>query len=267
MSHYPLITLTTDFGLTDEYVASMKGVIYTILPEARIVDICHSIPPQDVASASFIFGRAYSYFPHGTVHIIVVDPGVGSARSILAIEAGGQFFIAPDNGTLSAVLERHKNVKLYTISNTKLYRENTTSTFHGRDIMAPVAARVAGGLSLSETGKRIQPEDCVKLDDYTPHVQSDSIHGKVIHIDNFGNICTNITSSLIKNLGSNQTILIKIGDVHIHGLASSYAVAEPNQPLALYDSHNHLEIAINCGSAAENLHIARGDTVSVHITQ
>lgn len=263
MSHHPIITLTTDFGLTDEYVGTMKGVIYSKLPEARIVDICHAVPAQDIDSGSFIFGRAYSYFPHATVHIIVVDPGVGSTRAILGVEAGGQFFIAPDNGLLTPILQRHKNAKIYAISNTKLFLDNMHSTFHGRDIMAPVAASIAGGLSLAETGRRLEQKDCILFHDNAPEVQSDSIYGKVMHIDRFGNLCTNITSSVIKAFAPDQIVHINIGDIGIHGISSCYAVTKTNRPLALYDSHDHLEIAISCGSASETLQITRGDTVIV----
>ena len=266
MQSRPIITLTTDFGLKDEYVGVMKGVILTLLPETKIVDITHEVPAQDIRAAAFMFGRAYRYFPAGTVHLVVVDPGVGTDRRILAVHAGGQLFIAPDNGVLSPVLATcNKVMSIHSVTRRQLFFQPPGSTFHGRDIMAPVAARLAGGLDIATVGASVQLGDCVVLPPPRIEVGERRVVGEVIHADRFGNLCTSLTSTEIAPLSAQGQLRFRLGDTVIDGLCSSYSQGGDGRPLAIIDSHSHLEIAVNGGSAASLTGGRPGTIVTVEI--
>lgn len=267
------ITLTTDFGTNDEYVAVMKGVILSrlVAPTAvHLVDISHDLQAQDIHSASFVIGRAYRYFPAGTVNLVVVDPGVGSKRRIIAIESGQQFFIGPDNGVFTAVLRNAENAPdpahAYEVTNSRLFLPNISSTFHGRDIMAPVAASLASGLPISMVGKEIAVTSCTTLPQQPKKVGTDSISGAVTHIDRFGNLCTNLTADDLQPLIEKGSIEITIGNTTINGLSDSYSAAANGSLLAHFDSHFHLEIAVCEGSAANLLKSQVGDRVYITIS-
>jgi S-adenosylmethionine hydrolase len=264
-----IITLTTDFGLHDEYVGVMKGVILSLAPSVRIVDLTHSIGSQALPEAAYCIASAYSYFPKGTVHVVVVDPGVGSNRKILALCADGHLFIAPDNGVLSLLFNHHFEAA-YEITNRELFRQPVSATFHGRDIMAPVAARLVQGFSPAAVGPAMIPSDLSKLPLPTAtvdHAQK-TITGQVISIDKFGNLITNIhiDNELLRTVaGQYSQLLVSVCGLVIIGIQASYASVAPKSPLAVIGSRNTLEIAVNMGNAAEMLRAAPGDMVTVSL--
>ena len=259
----PIISLISDFGLADEYVGVIKGVILSGQPEATIVDICHTIPPQDVAAGAFILSRSYRYFPTGTIFIAIVDPGVGSNRHILAAEWAGKVFIGPDNGILSAVLRAaDPSLSLYRIT-TSLLPEPSSATFHGRDIMAPLAAMLAGGLAIDQVGTKTKVTDCCLLPLPPLEISASGLTGAIIHIDGFGNLCTSITKADAAGLGPAEELMVRIGSAVITGIRRCYADGEGLT--ALWDSHDHLEIAQPGGSAQKELQAKRGDSVTVSL--
>lgn len=266
----PAISLTTDFGLQDEYVSAMKGVILSRLQSpatTQLVDICHQVPAQDVRSAAFLFGRAYPYFPAGTIHIVVIDPGVGSKRRILAIQSRDQVFVGPDNGVFTSVFHNSEinaaPLHAYEITNRQLFLSRVSSTFHGRDIMAPVAAALASGAPIHAVGSKLDPASCTVLAQQPKTVGGEALSGEVIHIDLFGNICTNLTADDLQPLLARGTPVITIGGTTITGLSDSYSASHRGELLAHFDSHFHLEIAVRDGSAQRLLKVQRGDRVSI----
>src|SRR5216684_1357565 len=187
-----IITLVTDFGSQDYFVGAMKGAILSVNPAAQIVDITHETPPQDIEAAAFNLLATYKDFPAGTIHVAVVDPGVGSTRRPILIECGRQFFVGPDNGIFSWICEREESCRALHLTNEKFFRHPVSATFHGRDVFAPVAAALACGISLQELGDEV--DNLVRLNPLKPIVAGDGrINGRVIHIDRFGNCITNLT--------------------------------------------------------------------------
>ena len=278
----PIITLTTDFGLTDAYVAAMKGVILGINPEAKLVDICHTIKPQNVAQAAFVLSRAYPFFPEGTIHVVVVDPGVGTGRRAIILRTKSAVFVAPDNGVLSHVIQqfikgslerRAEGIRLISnlrqielepgleavaITRSQFWRSTVSPTFHGRDIFAPVAARLSLGFPPTDFGEMITSVSMLPLPQ--PYRAADgSVVGHIIHIDSFGNLVTDIKSSDLPQAG--QEINIEVGNQLISGLSRTYA--EGNGLLALIGSDGHLEIALTGGSASAFLDAEVGDEVKI----
>ncbi len=262
---YPLVTLITDFGLTDEYVGVVKGVMLCHNPALHIVDISHLIPPQDTSSASHLLTRSYSYFPPGSVHLVIVDPGVGSDRPLLAIHSDGYFFVGPDNGIFTPILNGTKPAAVHRITEADLFLPTVSATFHGRDIMAPVAAQLATGLPIGRVGPPVLPQDCLLSGPGPCAVIDDVLHGEITHVDRFGNLCTNISRRDLEGLSGEQKISLQIGDEDTEfldvPLASSYVGQEKNGMLALYDSHDFLEIAVNRGNAAQRLQASTGTKV------
>ncbi len=255
-----VITLLTDFG--DVYPASMKGVILSVDPDACIVDISHSVKPQDVRSGAFILMTCARYFPEETVHVAVVDPGVGTRRRALAIKAesityGVHYFIGPDNGLLIPAAKSIGPPAAYEITNSSLCRKDISGTFHGRDIFAPVGAHISRGLDISDVGRQIL--DFVTLDFGEGKKKDDSIEGSIIFIDSFGNIVTNI---------SRETVNLMPGDIlEIQGrripFRSSYGYCKEGEPLALIGSHGYLEIAVNRGNASAFFNKNVGEDITV----
>lgn len=274
----PIIALLTDFGIQDGYVASMKGVILSICPEACMVDITHMIPPQDVRSGAFVLGTVYRDFPEGTVHLAVVDPGVGTKRLALAIEAGGYFFVGPDNGLFSLVLAEESNRKARSLENPAYWHtvsggteygkagdNGISTTFHGRDIFAPVAAHLAKGIDPRDLGPESKPIISAWT---TPVLEGEELEGEVIHIDRFGNCITNIARGDIEAFApqSEWQRIIELngeGAAGRVGFAKTYGEVAPLSGLALIGSSNRLEVAVNQGDAAKALGIAPGSRVSV----
>lgn len=261
----PILTLITDFGLKDEYIGVIKGVILTFAPNARIVDITHLIPPQRVQTAAHLLARSCTYFPPGAVHLVIVDPGVGSARSILAIAADSQYFIGPDNGVFTPVFLRATSLTVHRITATNLFLKQVGATFHGRDIMAPIAARLAAGLAIDRVGPRIAVQDCVHTLPGTATRIDNMLRGEIVHVDNFGNLCTNISRQAVENFAENHAlgrkIVIRVNENLLLPLCHTYADQTQGKLLALYDSHDFLEIAVNQGNAAQKLDLAIGASI------
>ena len=262
-----IITLLTDFGTRDEYAGLMKAVILSINPSAAIIDITHQIDSQDIVQAAFTIYSSYPYFPEGTVHLVVVDPGVGSERSLLALETKKQFFIAPDNGVLTLLFTEGKITSLIRITNSRYFLSSVSPTFHGRDIIAPVGGHISGGIDIGKLGPELDVQAAVHLDHLHPRITEDGqIVGKIVVIDNFGNLITNIDSEVLGEMyptRQKRKIQILIGPHVITGLSRTYDNAQLKTPLALMGSRGCLEIAVNKGHAARILKAQKGDTVRV----
>ena len=259
-----IITLTTDFGTADHYVAAVKGVLLTLAPKATLVDVTHHVQLGGLVHASFILAQLPSTFPAGTVHLAIVDPTVGTPRAILAAESAGQFFVAPDNGLLTLVQQRWGLTGLVRIP-TIVPTRAISQTFHGRDIMAPAAAELANRGKLANVGELVSQMEL--LDIHGAIEADDQCLGEVLYVDQFGNCITNIPEQAVRKMtlhGAGLTVVA--GDTPIGGVVGSYAEVEPGSPLALIGSSERLEIAVNLGSAADKLHLEPGSLVSLRHT-
>ncbi|MDM8524081.1 SAM-dependent chlorinase/fluorinase [Desulfococcaceae bacterium HSG8] len=266
-----IITLLTDFGITDEYVGVMKGAILSVNPDATIIDITHNIDPQDLIQAAYTLESSYKYFPEGTVHIIVVDPGVGSDRAILAAEAFGHILLAPDNGVLTFFTDQKILDSVVRVDNSIYFSESVSQTFHGRDIFAPVAAHITKGVGINRLGTPVDHTSLVRLDIRKPYISdSDELIGSVVSTDRFGNLITNIDESSLerfcrKDIKKKAELWFR--GCCITGLASSYESAKPQSPLAIVGSRGYLEIAVNCGSAGNHFKAGKGDSVRIKLSE
>jgi S-adenosylmethionine hydrolase len=258
-----LITLTTDFGLKDPFVGVMKGVIAHINPRATVVDLTHGIPPQDVFGASLVLRHAVGCFPPGTIHVAVVDPGVGSARRPLLIEGHEAYFIGPDNGIFSLLWEERQPKRIIYLSNPIYHRKPVGATFHGRDIFAPIAAYLSLGVAPVAFGESV--DDLFRIE-WPEVVRSErSVMGEIVYIDGFGNLFSNIRERDLPGVNCEEITTV-IGGVMIHGLAPNYAAVEKGHPVALINSWGLLEVAANNESAARLLHVGIGEKVYVSVT-
>ena len=273
-----VLAFITDFGLSDSYVAAMKGVALGIAPDLTLLDVTHEVPRHDIRHGAFILGGVYRYFPADNVHVAVVDPGVGTSRKAVALVTPAGVFCAPDNGLLSYVLNDHlaedqarfesaefgepvaipvpDGCAVYEISNPVYRLEPVSDTFHGRDIFTPAAAHLACGVPPERLGDRLHEITFLNL--FTVERHSDALTGRVIHVDRFGNVVTNIPAGQLPD----GDIVVEVADTKIHGLSTTFADADGL--LALIGSHGYLEIAENLGSAAKRLGIGVGDMVVVH---
>lgn len=272
-----VVTLTTDFGTGDAYVASMKGVILTINPEAVIVDICHSIKPQNILQAAFILHAACSHFPEGTIHLAVVDPGVGSQRKAIILKTPKALFVSPDNGIISYIIDEmdnkptrpatkivvdpkpiklSSNLEAFGITNPDFWHQPVSTTFHGRDIFAPVAAHLSLGVPINKFGDRLSHIYAFPKPQPYSNGRGNLI-GRVLHIDNFGNLITNIRSG---DLPSKKTT-ITVGKQQIHGISQFYA--ETESLAAIPGSSGYLEISLKNGNASTSLGVTIGDEVKL----
>lgn len=253
------MTLLTDFGHTDAYVGVMKGVIASLDLDLRVVDLTHEIPPQNLAAARFNLMNAYPYFPLGTVHVAVVDPGVGGARRAIALELSTGFLVGPDNGIFGGVLDHETIGGAVELTEPSFWRSpQPSSTFHGRDIFAPVGAHIARGVSLSELGVPIDLSSLVRLPILPGQPTPTGMTGTVQHIDHFGNIVTTIPGTAV----AHRLWIVQVGDRPITA-HSHYGSVPPGELLALVGSHGWVEIAINHGSAQAQLQIQMGDLIQV----
>jgi S-adenosylmethionine hydrolase len=271
-----IITLTTDFGLSDAYVAAMKGVILGVNPQARLVDICHTIKPQNISQAAFVLSTAYRYFPKKTIHLVVVDPGVGTGRRAIIVRTPQACFVAPDNGVLSYVIQQSlagpvakkgqvsiteglkpgADIEAAQITNPKFWRSPVSPTFHGRDIFAPVAALLSLGFPPVEFGEPVTSVEMLPLSQ--PARRPDgSLLGHIIHIDGFGNLVTDIKSDDLPG----PSLLIELGDQLFPGLSHTYA--EGSGLLALIGSSGYLEVSLKGGNASSLLDAKVGDEVKL----
>ena len=264
-----IITLTTDFGVDDEYVGVMKGVILSINPAAIIVDITHHIKPQDLIQTAYTIKYSYKYFTKGSIHIIVVDPGVGSDRAILAVEMMGYVFLAPDNGVLSLVMDEGNIDSIVHINNSSYFLDSVSRTFHGRDIFAPVGAHISMGVKIKELGTLIDQKDIVHLDVQKPHISSEGeLVGTIVSVDRFGNLITDIEfESIEKFCKPGRDLQIIIGKTRITGLSKSYESVKPQTPLAIIGSRGYLEIAVNSGIASRSFVADKGDMVRLILSE
>lgn len=256
----PILTLTTDFGLSDHYVGVMKGVILGICPRARIVDITHGIGAYEILEGAFAIAQAYRCFPKGTAHVVVVDPGVGTARRPIVVEAAGQVFVAPDNGVLSMIYGREKS-KVRLISNERYFRKPVSTTFHGRDIFSPVAAHVAAGVAPSKMGKLI--DDYLRPAFQKP-VQTGKRrwNGQALKVDRFGNIVTNFAAEDFPGL-ERRGFAFGVGTEQVSALARNYAQASPGELFAIVGSSGYYEISVTQASAAKATGCAAGSPVEL----
>jgi len=275
-----VITLTTDFGLADGYVGAMKGVILSIAPDVKVVDISHEILPQDVRGGAFVLKAASPYFPPGAIHVAVVDPGVGSRRRVLAVQTSRATFIGPDNGVLSWALKRERVQAIVHVDQPDYWLGVVSHTFHGRDIFAPVAAHLARGVPISHLGSPASDMLSLPLP-YPRYDEAGVLHSEVIYIDRFGNLITGIEAEPLAacaetvccrliNLSDGAPELcltsrarVEIAGRLIHGLVCSYADVASGELLALVDSSGHLEVAVRNGNAAAALKAYVGAPVRV----
>ncbi len=260
-----IVTLTTDFGTKDSFAGSIKGVLLKLNPQAQIVDISHEIGPQDVWEAAFTLKTAYRYFPKGTIHLAVVDPGVGSGRRPIIVVTESYYFVGPDNGIFSLVLQEAERMRVLHITASHYYLPDAGPTFHARDIFAPVAAWLTKGIPSGNFGEEI--EDYVKLNVPVPKQTVNGVDGHVIHIDRFGNAITNIRLSdirkLVPEVDDSLPVSVNIVGREIKGLRKFYAEAAPGEPAAIINSSGYLEVFLFKQNARTALSIKRGEAVNL----
>ena len=257
----PIISFTTDFGVDSPYVAQMKAAVLRVSPDATFVDITHSIPPQNVRQAALVLAQVVPRFPKDAIHVAVVDPGVGTSRRILLARILNQSLIAPDNGLLSGVTRIAPAKPVIAITNDQFWNQPVSTTFHGRDIMAPVAAHLSQGLSWDKIGSPV--DDWVKLNWNDLQINSDSIQGSVVLIDSFGNLLTDIPLEKIPS-GVRNHCRISCGVFQTNGIIATYGVGQPGELVALTSSSDYLEVAVVNGNAALHVGAKIGDAVQIH---
>jgi S-adenosylmethionine hydrolase len=261
----PTIALLTDFGTRDHYAGTLKGVILSVCPDATLVDITHDIPAHDVRAGALELAACYRYFPHGTVFLVVVDPGVGSARRGIAADTGDYKFVAPDNGVLSAVFQESRPKKVVELTERKYALPTVSRTFEGRDRFAPAAGHLAKGIALVWLGKAIT--DFHALDLPRPQVTAGELTGEVVRVDRFGNLITNIDRRTFEQFAAGASIAVEVGGRDIPRIVATYAEAPAGELCALFGSTDHLEVAINAGDAAATLRLGRGAAARVRIVK
>jgi S-adenosyl-L-methionine hydrolase (adenosine-forming) len=264
LAHRPIVTLTTDFGLNDHFVGVMKGVILNIAPNAEIVDISHSVQPFDILDGALALAESYSYFPPRTIHLIVVDPGVGSARRPILATSDGFNFVAPDNGVLSLMYAREERVHVRHVTGEHYFLQPVSNTFHGRDIFAPVAGYLAKGVEQEKFGPEI--EDFVRFNAPKPKaVDGKTLRGVVLKVDRFGNLITNFTAQDVPGLleGKTPGFKITVGKREVTSVRTNYADGAAGELFVILGSMGYLEIAANRGSAAQMTGAAKGSEVTV----
>jgi hypothetical protein len=256
-----LITLTTDFGVGSPYVAQLKGVILSICPSARIVDLSHAVPPQDVFHAALVLADTAPLFPPGTLHIAVVDPGVGSERQIVYVRAGQQAYIAPDNGLLSRVIEQHETTAIIALTKCEFWCREVSFTFHGRDIMAPAAAHILCGTRPEELGR--PQERLVSLPWPEVKVESHRIGGVIVQVDSFGNLISNITRRHLAAVPAGASLCVCCKGHRTTSVVDHYSQHPDGTLVAIIGSSGRLELAISGASAARTLGAGVGDALDV----
>lgn len=257
----PLITLLTDFGSKDYFVASMKGVILTIHPAARIIDISHDIGPYQIAEAAYCLQACYRTFPEGTVHVVVVDPGVGSHRRPILVKTARNYFVAPDNGVLTPILNVEEDVEIREIENQRYQLQSPGATFHGRDVFAPAAAWLAKGTAAASFGRLVP--DPVRINWPQPRMTARTIIGEIVYIDHFGNLISNISQAQIE-AGKIGRPEIRVGEHLIRNLLANYSEGKADALHALINSNGMLELFLKERSACECLKIGVGAAVEIH---
>jgi len=267
----PVLAFMTDFGLDDGDVGVLKGVALGIAPEAQLIDITHTVAPQNVGSGAWILSASYRYFPRGTVFVCVVDPGVGSSRRPIAVAAGDWYFVGPDNGLFSYVFMEQPVHSVVTLSQPAYHLKQVSSTFHGRDIFTPVAAHIASGVALSELGSSVDPVTLQRLDLGLATRQGNEVQdARILHEDHFGNLVTNIPLHLVPDLFSSSNVKAtfsnqKVSIAERRRFFSDSTQSQDSQPFIFGDSSGYVGIAIRNGNAARALHVSYGDTLTFTI--
>ncbi len=255
-----IITLTTDFGLQDQYVSAMKAVILSIAPDIRLIDVSHQIPPQDIMAGAYVSRHNALLYPKNTVHLVVVDPGVGSSRKAIAMKVRDQILVGPDNGLFSLFFDDFE-YKAYHLNNPKYWLNDVSKTFHGRDIFAPVAAHLSQGVPLDEVGSPIS--DLVSYRWAVPIADKDGIQGWIVHIDHYGNLITNIPKSQYEDVIGKKKAKIYVGNMILDETSLTFTDVEEGEAVVFFGSANMLEIGINKGNAQEMMGIQKGAQISV----
>ena len=264
MSSRPIVTLTTDFGINDHFVGTMKGVILNIAPQAEIIDICHAVQAFDVLDGALAIAQSYAHFPTGTIHVVVVDPGVGSARRPILMSTEKQYFVAPDNGVLSLVYSREERIRVRHITGEHYFLQPISNTFHARDVFAPVAGWLAKGVDSAKFGEEIS--DYVRLNAPKPKaVDAKTLRGVVLKVDRFGNLVTNFAPNDLPALFTPNppSFKIVVGKCEITEMHANYAEGAPNQVFGILGSMGYLEIAANRAPAAQLAGCGKGSEVTV----
>jgi S-adenosylmethionine hydrolase len=261
----PTVALLTDFGTRDHYAGTLKGVVLSVCPDATLVDIAHDIPAHDVMAGALELAACYRYFPHGTIFLVVVDPGVGSARRGMAADIGDFKFVAPDNGVLSAVFAESPPKKVVELTERKYARPTVSRTFEGRDRFAPAAGFLAKGVALVSLGKTLAHYQTLDLP--KPSIEDGVLLGQVLRVDHFGNLITNIDRKTFDQFAAGGSIAVEIAGQEVPRVVATYVEAQPGALCALFGSTDHLEIALNAGDAAAALQLDRGAAARVRIVR
>jgi S-adenosylmethionine hydrolase len=261
---HSVITLLTDFGTKDHYIASMKGTILSINPQCTLIDITQHISPHDIREGAFILANAYSFFPKGTIHLSVVDPEVGGPRRPILIVTTNYFFVGPDNGLFTLALQREKVKKLVALTNPKYFLSQVSTTFHGRDLFAPVAAYLSLGVKPGAFGPIL--DSWVELDFEKLRIRGGKLIGEILQIDAFGNLISNINEEQLFHFVKNHSFVIRTGKRDIQGLKKGYWEGKGNEPMALIGSGGFLEISVREGNAQRMLKVKKRDRITVQIS-
>tara|TARA_R110002096_G_scaffold428478_4_gene640229 strand:- start:16626 stop:17414 length:789 start_codon:yes stop_codon:yes gene_type:complete len=255
-----IITLTSDFGLQDHYVSAMKAAMLEVAPEARMIDVSHEIPPQDIMAGAWVIRNAAFMFPEKSVHLVVVDPGVGTNRNPVVVKMNGHYFVGPDNGIFSLLYDEYE-YEAVKLTNPDFWRDQRSRTFDGRDIFGPVAAHLSKGVPMSELGEPIK--EMVVYHWAIPIGDKDGLQGWVLHIDRFGNLITNISESLMKEYVGERKVKIYVGTTVIGNIVNTFGDVEEGDPAVFLGSSGMLEIGINKGNAAKLLSVHKGAQISI----
>ncbi len=256
-----IITLLTDFGTRDHYVASMKGVILKINPQCHLIDMTHQVRPHDIWEGAFILANAYSFFPKGTIHLAVVDPGVGGGRKSVLLVTPKYCFVGPDNGLFAMVTRKERVKQIITLDRQKYHLSKVSTTFHGRDVFAPVAAHLSLGVKPVALGHKIDSLEGLGVEG--PIVKEEELLGEVLHVDIFGNLVSNIDERAFFRFTRGRPFVIRAGGKTIRGLKKGYGEGKKDEPIALLGSGGFLEISIREASAQKVLKVKRGDRIEI----
>ena len=261
----PIITLLTDFGTKDHYVASIKGVILSINPECLLIDITHQVNRHDVREGAFLLANAYSFFPKGTIHLSVVDPGVGGTRKPILLVTQNHFFVGPDNGLFTFVAQKERVKKIVVLSKEKYFLPKVSKTFHGRDLFAPVAAHLSSGIKPGAFGDTINEIKRLRLQ--KPIIKEGKLLGEILHIDTFSNLVSNICEEILFGFTKGRPFVIRVGNKAIHGLKKGYWEGRQGQLIALLGSGGFLEISVREANAQRMLKVKKGDPIEIRISK
>ncbi len=260
MTETRTIVLMTDFGLEDTFVGQMKGVIRSIAPATMIIDLTHAVSPRNIAQGAFLLNKSLPYFPAGSIFVTVIDPGVGTSRRAIAVETAKHIFVSPDNGLLSPILQHEEIVRCVQISESRFMLPASSSTFHGRDLFSPVAARLAAGIPVAEIGRTIEAEECIRKDPPVCRLSADgkSWEGMVIYADHFGNLVTSIETGTI---AEPERWEVECGNMGPMPLSLTYGSVPDGAPLAYRGSSGTVEIGLRNANAASSIGLQPGDIV------